>query len=137
MRFAHFFRRPADLRLGDVDHLPDPRLRRLREAAGLAISGDRAADGDGARELPRRHAETVAATIATPLEQEINGVDNMLYMTSLSTNDGAMLLTVTFKVGTNLDIANVLVQNRLSVAQPRLPRTCAISASPCARPRPT
>ncbi len=62
---------------------------------------------------------------------------NMLYMSSLSTNDGNMQLTVTFALGTNLDIANVLVQNRLSVAQPRLPATCATSASRSVSPRPT
>ena len=59
--------------------------------------------------------------MATPLEQEVNGVDNMLYMTSQSTSDGSMSLAVTFKLGTNLDTAQVLVQNRVSTALPRLP----------------
>ena len=70
---------------------------------------------------PGASAEIVAKTVATPLEQEINGVDDMLYMTSQSTSDGSMSLTVTFKLGTNLDTAQVLVQNRVSTALPRLP----------------
>jgi hydrophobic/amphiphilic exporter-1 (mainly G- bacteria), HAE1 family len=70
---------------------------------------------------PGANAETVAATVATPLEQEINGVEDMLYMSSYSTSDGSMSLTITFKLGTNLDQANVLVQNRVASATPRLP----------------
>jgi HAE1 family hydrophobic/amphiphilic exporter-1 len=70
---------------------------------------------------PGANAETVAATVATPLEQEINGVEDMLYMSSYSTSDGSMALTITFKLGTNLDTANVLVQNRVATATPRLP----------------
>jgi HAE1 family hydrophobic/amphiphilic exporter-1 len=70
---------------------------------------------------PGANAETVAATVATPLEQEINGVEGMLYMSSYSTSDGSMALTITFKLGTNLDTAQVLVQNRVAVAEPRLP----------------
>src|SRR5690349_5262405 len=70
---------------------------------------------------PGANAETVAATVATPLEQEINGVEDMLYMSSYSSSDGAMALTITFKIGTNLDTAQVLVQNRVAVAEPRLP----------------
>jgi len=70
---------------------------------------------------PGADADTVAATVATPLEQEINGVEDMLYLSSYSTGDGAMALTVTFKPGTNLDMAQVLVQNRVAIATPRLP----------------
>jgi multidrug efflux pump len=70
---------------------------------------------------PGANAETVAKTVATPLEEQINGVENMLYMSSQSTNTGDLTITVTFKVGTNLDMAQVQVQNRVSVALPELP----------------
>ncbi len=67
-------------------------------------------------------AETLAQTVATPLEQEINGVEDMLYMESSSTADGTMQLTITFANGTDLDDAQVLVQNRVALAEPRLPQ---------------
>ena len=70
---------------------------------------------------PGADAETVAATVATPLEQQINGVEDMLYMSSNSTGAGSMALTITFALGTDLDEAQVLVQNRVAVATPRLP----------------
>ncbi len=70
---------------------------------------------------PGASAETVAATVATPLEQEINGVDKMLFMQSAATGDGRLVINVTFELGTNLDIAQVLVQNRVATAVPRLP----------------
>ena len=67
------------------------------------------------------NAETIAKTVATPIEEQVNGVENMLYMSSQSTNTGQMVLTVTFKVGTDLDIAEVQVQNRVAIAQSQLP----------------
>src|ERR1700730_2377266 len=70
---------------------------------------------------PGATPETISETVATPLEQEINGVEDMLYMSSQSTSDGAMSLTITFKIGTDLDKAQMLVQNRAAVATPRLP----------------
>jgi hydrophobe/amphiphile efflux-1 (HAE1) family protein len=70
---------------------------------------------------PGANATVLAETVATPIEQEVNGVEDMLYMTSQSTNDGVMQLTVTFKPGTNLDKSQVLVQNRVALAEPRLP----------------
>ncbi len=70
---------------------------------------------------PGADAETVADTVATPLEQEINGVEGMIYMLSQSTADGSLTLTVTFELGTDLDTAQVLVQNRVTAAEARLP----------------
>ncbi len=70
---------------------------------------------------PGASAETVAETVSAPIEQEVNGVEGMLYVTSSSTSDGAVAITVTFQPGTDLDAAQVLVQNRVSLAEPRLP----------------
>ncbi len=72
-------------------------------------------------QYPGAPPEVIADTVATPIEQEVNGVEGMLYMTSSSTADGAMQLTITFELGTDLDAAQVLVQNRVAVAEARLP----------------
>jgi len=70
---------------------------------------------------PGANPKVIAETVATPIEQEVNGVEKMLYMSSTSSSDGVMALTITFKVGTDLNIAQVLVQNRVAIALPRLP----------------
>src|ERR1700742_3904463 len=71
---------------------------------------------------PGANAEVVARAVATPLEEAVNGVENMTYMTSNSSNDGSMTLTVYFKLGTNPDIAAVNVQNRVSKAPSQTPQ---------------
>src|SRR4051812_16076422 len=70
---------------------------------------------------PGANAQVVADTIAAPIEQQVNGVESMLYMSSQSTNDGTYILTITFKNGVDLNMAQVLVQNRVALAQPILP----------------
>src|SRR6185295_10453117 len=72
---------------------------------------------------PGASAKVVADTVAAPIEQQVNGVQDMLYMSSQCTNDGAYTLTVTFKLGTDLDMATVLVQNRVNRALAQMPDT--------------
>ncbi len=70
---------------------------------------------------PGANAKVVAETVAAPIEQQVNGVEGMIYMSSNSADDGSYNLTVTFETGTNLDMAQVLVQNRVAIAEPQLP----------------
>ena len=69
---------------------------------------------------PGADAETVAKTVGTPIEQQVNGVEGMIYMNSTSASSGAYTLTITFEVGTDIDIATILVQNRVAIAQSSL-----------------
>src|SRR6202048_1266600 len=70
---------------------------------------------------PGANAKIVADTVAAPIEQQVNGVEDMMYMSSQCTNDGMYTLTITFKIGVDLNMAQVLVQNREALAEPVLP----------------
>src|SRR5246127_901671 len=72
-------------------------------------------------QYPGADPKTLAEEVAEPIEQQVNGVENMLYMSSVSAMDGTMQLTITFKLGTDPNIAQVLVQNRVTIAEPQLP----------------
>ena len=121
MNFSHFFiRRPIFAGvLSIVIFLVGPDL--AVAAAGQRIPGSRAADRRRARDVSRREPEDHRRNRGAPLEQAINGVENSLYMFSQATSDGVMTLTVTFKLGTDVDNAQVQVQNRVSQALPKLP----------------
>ena len=70
---------------------------------------------------PGANAQVITETVAAPIEQEVNGVEDMLYMSSTSADDGSYRLTITFDIGVDLDMATVLVQNRVAIANPKLP----------------
>ena len=128
--FSQFLHRSPDLRLGAVDRHHAGRRHRRVHAADRAVSGDHAADGGGVgASIPGANAQVVADTVAAPIEQQVNGVENMLYMSSQCTNDGTYTLTVTFKLGIDLNMAQVLVQNRVALAQPRPARPGASAAA--------
>ena len=87
-----------------------------------ALPADFAAGRAGRLQLPGSKRQTVSETVATPIEQQVNGVENMIYMSSQCTNDGTYNLTVTFKHGVDLNMAQVLVQNRVQSGAPAAAR---------------
>ena len=122
MNFSHFFiNRPifaGVLSIADFRHRACSRCSSCR-SANIPKSCRRRSSC--ARLIPARIPKTIAETVASPLEQAINGVEDSLYMFSQATGDGVMTLTVTFKLGTDVDKAQVQVQNRVSQALPKLP----------------
>ena len=122
MHHRPLLHRSPDLRRGDVDRHRDL----LGGIAYLTLPASQYPDVVPPTIVvraayPGASPEVIADTVATPIEQEVNGVEDMLYMSSQCTNDGPMTLTITFKLGTDLDKAQVLVQNRVAIAEPRLP----------------
>ena len=93
----------------------------LLSAADRSISAGLAPQRVRRLHLPGASAQVVAETVAAPIEQQVNGVENMMYMSSQCTNDGSYNLTITFKLGVDLNLAQVMVQNRVALALPLMP----------------
>ena len=91
------------------------------QIAGRAIS-DYCTGGDDLRNLPGADAKTVQDTVTQVIEQNMNGIDNLMYMSSNSDSTGTVQITLTFQSGTDADIAQVQVQNKLQLAMPLLPQ---------------
>ena len=113
--------RSPDLRLGAVDCDHAGRRDRGAHSAAGAVPSISPPNVSVSCIYPGASAADVAGSVAAPIEQQVNGVEGMLYMSSSCTNDGAYSLTVTFQQGVDLNMAQVLVQNRVSLALPSLP----------------
>jgi hypothetical protein len=113
--------RSAHLRLGDFHHHHPGRCSGHAQAARRAVPGHHAAADYGGRDIPGADAQVVANNVAAPIEQQVNGADNMIYMNSSSSATGNMTLNVFFEIGTDPSLAQVDVQNRVNLALPQLP----------------
>ncbi len=113
MNFSRFFCRSAGLCRRAFDPHPRRRPHRSARTSDLRISRSRAAIRVVRAVYPGANPTVIAQTVATPLEEQINGVEDMLYMSSQATSDGVLTLTVTFRLGTDPDKAQQLVQNAL------------------------
>ena len=128
------FYRQAGIRLGDRDRADDGRRAFHPEAASLAVPQHRAAAIGIAVTYPGASAQTVQDTVVQVIEQQMNGLDGLEYISSESNSDGSMSITLTFRQGTNPDTAQVQVQNKLSLGSRCCRRKCSSRASASPRP---
>lgn len=119
--FLPFLCRPTDLCGGAVDYHPGDRADLHPQSADQRVPGCGATLGGGAYGLSGANPKEIAETVATPLEEAINGVEDLMYFKSVAGSDGVLQMTVTFRPGTDAEEAAVRVQNRVSQAEARLP----------------